>query len=215
MLGLKYLRTLKQLSLQDVADKMGVAVQTVGKWEKSRIIPPARVKQLANIFNVNEKYILEELSEIDKLEVQKIRLDNELKKTEIVETLVDDMTGKEATTIREYIDVEDMIQISKVDFEIRKRRYLKKIEESLDACLQNTNKDNDEVLASLDNANDLLKFYEDFCYLVNNAKVNKDALTGLMKAIDLYYTGKFSTDRFTSSFIKGVINLIDKKYKKD
>ena len=58
MIGLKYLRTINELSLQQVADKIGVTKQTISKWERGIIIPKVRIEQLMEIFNIEDKQMI-------------------------------------------------------------------------------------------------------------------------------------------------------------
>lgn len=79
MLGIKYLRMLNELSLQKVADKIGVSKQTASKWENGKVIPSKRLQQLSELFDIQKEYLQKELNEIDKVEIQKIKVRNDVK----------------------------------------------------------------------------------------------------------------------------------------
>lgn len=72
------------MSLQNVADKLGVTKQTVHKWEKKqRPIPMERLDQLAEVLSVSKEYLLkEELTEEDKLFIKKEKLKAEIEEIE-------------------------------------------------------------------------------------------------------------------------------------
>ena len=56
---LKELRTSAGLSQANVGDKLGVAQQTVGKWESGRTTPdPTTIVKLASLFGVTTDYLL-------------------------------------------------------------------------------------------------------------------------------------------------------------
>lgn len=105
------------MSLQDVADKLNVSKQTINKWEKSlRPIPEARLKQLSEEFNISVKYFQKELSEIDKLEIQKIKLNNEI-------IFIDEAA---------MFDPEVANEIDEFNMEIEKKKLIAKIYESFE-----------------------------------------------------------------------------------
>lgn len=80
MLGLTYIRKIYGFSMDELAIKLEVSKQTISKWENLKIpISLDRVKQLSEIFSIPENYFSKELNEIEKLEVQKIKIINELK----------------------------------------------------------------------------------------------------------------------------------------
>lgn len=58
-LRLKELREKKHLSQKQLADELGVGNGTVGMWESSERIPPAkRLKLISNYFGVSVDYLL-------------------------------------------------------------------------------------------------------------------------------------------------------------
>jgi len=79
MIGLIYIRKLYDMSMEDVAQKLGITKQTISKWEKQKIpISDKRLRQLSNLFNIPEKYFQGEISDLNKLYIQKIKLNNEM-----------------------------------------------------------------------------------------------------------------------------------------
>lgn len=77
MIGLGYIRKQKFMSLQDVANIIKVTKQTVGKWENEvSIIPKNRLKQLAELFNIEEEYLTKKIcSDIKPLDNETIKQD--------------------------------------------------------------------------------------------------------------------------------------------
>lgn len=78
MNGLRYIRNKCNLSLSELADKLGVTRQMVSAWENGRkAIPANRLKELSIIFGIEEEYLGEieeaQLSDVDNRQVYLIR----------------------------------------------------------------------------------------------------------------------------------------------
>lgn len=89
---LKKLRTDKNLSLDDVAKKLGLARQTLYKYETGLItnIPLTRIEELAKIYNVSPGYIMgweEDDDDIDLSKIPGIILPARMKKIPILGTI--------------------------------------------------------------------------------------------------------------------------------
>ena len=84
MNGLKYIRTRCNLSLNDLADIIGVTRQALSSWENERKeIPPRRKKELSDFFGVDKEFF-GEISEAEKnalLEKALFRYDENGKET--------------------------------------------------------------------------------------------------------------------------------------
>ena len=81
---LKYIRSqLINKTMDELALQLDVSKQVIYMWESGKkSIPEQRLKQLSELSGVPEKYFLiEELSERDKLEIKKYYLSKELEDT--------------------------------------------------------------------------------------------------------------------------------------
>lgn len=75
MIGLEYIRGLFDLSMQDLADKLGVTANTINLWEKLKMpISEKRANQLKELFHLPEIVFQKELTEEDKVKVQQVKL---------------------------------------------------------------------------------------------------------------------------------------------
>lgn len=216
MIGFEYICRLFGVQYKDIADELGISKQTINSWtSRRRKIPKKHILSLSKRFNIPENYFQKEIDRTDELMIESIKFKNGVKeiKREYVET--DRETGKKIYGFTTDIDIEDMIGLSKIDYENKKDKYIKNVEKSLDECFKHTNEYDDNGVAGLEDANELLEFYDDFFYLVNNPKVNKDTLKKILRAIKQCYIVKPLT---TSDFEKDIINVIKKndvKPKKD
>jgi len=58
------------MTLQDIAERMDVAMQTVGKWEKNIVfLSEYRAIQLSKIFNIPKEYFGKKLTNDDKINI--------------------------------------------------------------------------------------------------------------------------------------------------
>ncbi|EPS49563.1 DNA-binding protein [Clostridium botulinum A1 str. CFSAN002368] len=80
MLGLEYILGLYNMQHVELAEKLGIKKQNINMWiKKKQKIPKKYLPILEEIFRLNKKYFSEDLSEIEKLEIQKEKLKKELK----------------------------------------------------------------------------------------------------------------------------------------
>lgn len=71
MNGLTYIRKRCNISLNELADILGISRQAISSWENGRKkIPPERKEQLAQFFGIDKKYF-DEISNEDKIELLK------------------------------------------------------------------------------------------------------------------------------------------------
>jgi len=76
-LGLSYIRTIYGLSMQDLANVIGVSKQTINKWEKNITpISSKRLNQLYEIFKLDKDLFTKEITNDDKVLI----LENEIKR---------------------------------------------------------------------------------------------------------------------------------------
>ncbi|WP_346683916.1 helix-turn-helix domain-containing protein [Anaerostipes butyraticus] len=99
MNGFKYIRTdILQMTMDELAEKLGVTKQSIYLWESwKKDVPSRRLKQLSEISGIPENYFLkQEISERDKLELNRFKLQKELKdaKNEAKEQSYDELLMK-------------------------------------------------------------------------------------------------------------------------
>lgn len=81
MIGLKYILKLYNATQQELADKLQFKRQNIDAWfQGKRNIPKKHLLQLSELFNVPEEYFQKELTELDKLKLQKLKLINDCNK---------------------------------------------------------------------------------------------------------------------------------------
>ncbi|QAA31310.1 helix-turn-helix domain-containing protein [Clostridium manihotivorum] len=79
MIGLEYILGLYNMQHIDLADKLGIKKQNINLWIKGRQnISKKYLPILEDIFGIDQQYFVKELSEIEKLEIQKEKLKKDL-----------------------------------------------------------------------------------------------------------------------------------------
>ncbi|MDA2175223.1 helix-turn-helix domain-containing protein [Bacillus cereus] len=80
MNGLEYILGLYNMQHLELAEKLGIKKQNINLWIKGRQnIPKKYLPILEETFGLSASYFIKELSEVDKLEIQKEKLKRELK----------------------------------------------------------------------------------------------------------------------------------------
>ena len=107
LIGLEFIIRNSNLNFRKVAEKLGISPTTLADWVKGRRkIPIARLKQLAQLFEVNEDYFQKELSRVEELEVLKINVIRH-SSTYIYEQKIVDELGDEYSVENEANDSEE------------------------------------------------------------------------------------------------------------
>ncbi|WP_300380209.1 helix-turn-helix domain-containing protein, partial [Clostridium sp.] len=79
MIGLEYILNLYNMQHIELADKLGIKKQNINLWIKSKQkISKKYLPVLEELFNIKQEYFNKELTEIDKLEIQKEKLKKDL-----------------------------------------------------------------------------------------------------------------------------------------
>lgn len=84
MIGLEYICKIHDIQFKDVAIELRISKQVVNGWIKERyLISEKHLPKLNNMFNVTEEYFQKELTEVDKLRLQKLKLIDDCNKLNV------------------------------------------------------------------------------------------------------------------------------------
>lgn len=79
MFGLEYILSVYNMQHIELAEQLGIKKQNINLWIKGKQnIPKKYLPILEDIFGINSDYFVRELTEIDKLEIQKEKLKRDL-----------------------------------------------------------------------------------------------------------------------------------------
>lgn len=132
MIGLEYVLKLFNMTQQELANKLEIKQQNIDAWIKGkRNIPNKHLPKLVEIFNIPVEYFQKELTDIDKLIIQKEKLKEELKPNikNYQMTLVFDKDSNEADL--DQVPIYDQNEINDIDIEIQKIKALEKLKEAI------------------------------------------------------------------------------------
>ncbi|AKN32327.1 XRE family transcriptional regulator [Clostridium carboxidivorans P7] len=216
MLGISYIRELFNLSMTDLAKQLGVSKQVISQYEGGKTrISDKRVKQISDMFKIPEKYISKELTDLDKLEMQKAKLNNEIKdyEYEYEDTIIDDETGEEITITRTELDSGALLAIEMNTYQIDEEKLLANIKNTLDQCFEKAQEDEDCMDYGLSDANQLLSLYEYFLDLIKNPNVYNSTLRSVLLGVKVAYGKAVSSDKFVRKIAKAIKNYDEENRK--
>jgi transcriptional regulator with XRE-family HTH domain len=199
------------MSMDELAHNLNITKQTVSKWEKRKIpISDKRLNQLSNLFNIQEKYFQKELNEIDELEIQNIKLNNELKNSEyeFEDTITDPDTGEEIIVPQISIDEGALFDFSLNSYNLNQKKLLIAIKDSMDRQFEENNDEYRDY--GLGHANEILELYERFLKLVNNTDIDNNTIKRVLMGVQLAYGKIFDSEKFVRKIAKDI-----KEYNKE
>lgn len=80
MIGLEYILNLHNMQHMELAERLGIRKQNINLWIKGKQnVPKKYLPTLKEIFGIEEEYFIKELSDVEKLEIQKEKLKQDLK----------------------------------------------------------------------------------------------------------------------------------------
>lgn len=193
MIGLDYILKLYNITQQELADKLGIKQQNIDLWirDKNRKIPKKHLPKLVEIFNIPEKYFQKELTDIDKLIIQKGKLERELKPQikKYQTRLVLSENSEEADL--EDIPIYDQKEMNDIEIEIAKVKIVEEIREAM----SDLNKDYE--IGTIEQIAKLIKHY-------GKEKVFIDTIDALSHYYDVLpdWVGEPESDEFVEEFLE-------------
>ncbi len=191
MIGLEYVLKLWNITQQELADKLNIKRQNIDAWIRGkRKIPQKHIKSLIEIFNgVSEEYFQKELTEIDKINIQKIKVFNEAKEIEY-EDIVRDETGKQITVTKIYTDLSEIMSLE-----------LQRNEIVLIKKISNQMKDNSE----------LIEIYEKLAKIIKHGGIDISTINHILDGMINYEHDFMGRPKYESDFTKAITKLIKEK----
>ena len=140
MNGLEYILNLYQMQHVELARRLGIKKQNINLWIKGKQkIPKKHLPVLEEIFRLDAKYFTKELTEVDKLEIQKEKLKQDLKP--IIEKTKTEFRVDEANDYLVDVPVYDKEELNKIERDIEKAKLVERFKNVLDVVDKHPNKD--------------------------------------------------------------------------
>lgn len=204
MKGLEYVMEKFGTSNSKLAKEFDFDRSNITVWlNGSRPIPKKHLSRLAIKFNIPEEYLVNEVDEIRKLEIDNVMLKNENEYIQFEDTLTDEK-GDVLTIGHEKLvnDSTESIELNKANIS-----YLKSIKELQTATSSEHNEGVGEVISSLDENTKLISL---FAEIMRSQKVNKSQMKKIFNAIIIYTReragiGKlydYEEDKFVMQLVK-------------
>lgn len=129
MIGLEYILGLYNMQHIELAEHLGIKKQNINLWIKGKQnIPKKYLPILQELFHVDTSYFNKELTEIEKLEIQKEKLKFELQP--IIKEYKQ-ILEEGASKLKE-VPVYDQEEINKIERSIEKAKIVQRFKESLE-----------------------------------------------------------------------------------
>lgn len=147
MIGLEYILSLYNMQHIELADRLGIKKQNINLWIKGKQkISKKYLPVLEELFNINQEYFNKELTEIEKLEIQKEKLKKDL--NPIIKDSYEKFIIGEDEGFKE-IPIYDKKEINKIENDIEIAKIVTKLKSSMDVVDNNPYIDTYKLFAEL------------------------------------------------------------------
>lgn len=146
--GLEYILSLYQVQHIELAEKLGIKKQNINLWIKGKQnIPKKYLPVLEGLFGINRSYFTKELTDIDKLEIQKEKLKQDLKP--IVERQKEEFRVDEESDYLVKVPVYDKEELNTIERAIEKAKLVERFKQVIDNIDENPYMDTYALIVEL------------------------------------------------------------------
>jgi plasmid maintenance system antidote protein VapI len=147
LIGLEYILSLYNIQHVELAEKLGIKKQNINMWVKQKQnIPKKYLPVLEELFGTQSNYFSREITEIDKLEIQKEKLKKDLKplnkkhEQQFAIGKINDIVEK---------TIYDKEEINTIERDIEKAKLVSKFKQALDVVDNNPYLDTYKLIVEL------------------------------------------------------------------
>lgn len=183
MIGLEFILDLYQMQQKDLAEQLGIHKQNITTWIKgNHKIPKKYLPTLQSTFNIPEEYFQKELSEIDMLLIQNIKLGQELdqRSFDYDDTVYDEKSGKEIQIRKTHYDQSIVEQQKFNDVQIDELRTIQKI-----GYIISKQEESDDIYNLMGKIANRTRLFDRFADIVQSEEISYQMLHEVMRAIEL------------------------------
>lgn len=146
--GLEYILNMYQMQHIDLADKLGIKKQNINMWIKGKQnIPKKYMPVLEEIFEINAAYFSKELTDLDKLEIQKEKLKRDLKP--VVESHRSQFVLNEEQDFLVEVPVYDQEEMNAMERSIEKAKLIERFKAAIEIVDENPYMDTFTLIVEL------------------------------------------------------------------
>lgn len=193
---LDYTLKLFNMTQQELADLLGIKQQNIDLWirDSNRKIPKKHLPKLAEVFKLPEDYFQkEELTELDKLEIQRFKLDNEWIEEEYEDEIIDPITEEYETVKGVYEDSNQQEHYNLLEYKIDEAKTINRLKQTLAKQFDMAEKDlGDDEICTMDtgvsDAYQLLYLYKTFINIIEKGGISRNTLKSVLESVIAYQT---------------------------
>ena len=200
MIGLEYLCNINNIEFKDLASELGLGKSTVSNWIAGRRkISEKYYEKLKEVFKVPEEYFQKELDELDKLQLQRIKLENDAVEYTYLDTVWDDYS-------QEYIEIEKTAcsipheHMEILDLDIQKKELFKNIDSLIAEKVENVESEWEYI----GNMSEILELFEIFYDIIKKEVIPYRRIKDVLNSIKVAKDKRFESH----IFIRKLSNVI-------
>ena len=214
IIGLEYICGLYNKKYTNIGEELGVSRQVVSVWIKgTKPIAKKHLPKLSKMFNLPEEYFQRQVTELEKLDIQKIKLHNETTEFEYEDTITDPDTGEEVIITRTYIDESDIFNDSYINYEQDIIKLTNKIKDLIQDRF-NKEYDNDTSrlpYSALSEASDILNLYEKLTKIIKHGGIFNNILNDVLDGMINYQHDFMGKPKHENRFTKKVTKVVEQE----
>lgn len=147
LIGLEYILGLYNMQYVELADKLGIKKQNINMWIKGKQkIPKKHLPILEELFGLQKEYFIKQITEIEKLEIQKEKLKRDLKP--IIKKHEREFKAGEINDIVE-VPIYNKEEINKIERDIEKAKLVSRFKKTLDTVDNNPYMDTYKLIVEI------------------------------------------------------------------
>ncbi|MFP4698347.1 MAG: YdaS family helix-turn-helix protein [Eubacteriales bacterium] len=147
MIGLEYILGLYGIQHVELAEKLGIKKQNINMWiKRKQNIPKKYLPVLEELFGLDKNYFNKEINEIEKLEIQKEKLKQDLKP--VIKKHEQQFRTGEVNDIVE-VPIYDREEINSIERSIEKAKLVSRFKQALEVVDNNPYTDTYKLIVEL------------------------------------------------------------------
>ncbi|KOR80286.1 hypothetical protein AM232_18805 [Bacillus sp. FJAT-21352] len=148
MNGLEYILNLYNMQHIELAEKLGIKKQNINMWIKGKQnIPKKYLPVLEELFKISSSYLQKELSDLDKLEIQKEKLKQDLQP--IVKSHQQQFVPNEESEYLVEVPIYDKVEMNEIERSIGKAKLVARFKAAIEIVDENPYMDTFTLIVEL------------------------------------------------------------------
>jgi len=213
---LEYICGLYNKKYTNIADELGITRQVVNVWiNGKKNIAKKHLPKLSKMFDLPEEYFQRQLTELEKLDIQKIKLYNERTEYEHEDTFTDPDTGEEIIITDTRIDEMDMFNDSYINYQKDIIKLTNKIKEVINMKFDDEAMESNQFpYSALSEASNILNLYEKITKIIKHGGIFNNILNDVLDGMINYQHDFMGKPKRENKVTKKVAKLIEEEQNK-